>query len=296
MVFLSLAGLIAFFVGLVAIIKGRVKKFRIPNRRIGLLVLVFGLILIGLSGQGIEEQGEERKLLEVVDQRIEDESSTNKSEQEMESEVGKEDKNEIGTEKEIEPTSETEIGEEKELKQPSEIVLEEEEELDVNLDKENDFLEKLEKEAGDDPDIKQEDTFLDKVASLFSREPAQEEMPPKVPEKAKEEAMDELKEGWAVVRDTHIGVDKNENRITLAVHVIHGTTFDAAKEIGDSFIRLLGSFSSIYSNEIERGPTRDFFGSLYDYYTVQVVVGTGPEKEDVIAFGVISRSAHRLVW
>lgn len=103
---------------------------------------------------------------------------------------------------------------------------------------------------------------------------------PGIPDQALEDATAEI-ERYDIVRDTLIEIDEDGSTdIVLTILVDYGTTEEKAKELGDSFVRLLASFSAVYNSESE-SPTRDSIGSLYDDYSVSVIVS--PDADNAIA-------------
>ncbi|WP_232696115.1 hypothetical protein [Brevibacillus daliensis] len=88
------------------------------------------------------------------------------------------------------------------------------------------------------------------------------------------------------VRDAAVLVEGD--KVTLAATVGFATSEEAAKEVGDGIIRLLAS-------EVDgKGPTKDYYGELYDHYSLMVVVGTPDTKP--IVMGAKAKGSRFLVW
>lgn len=93
------------------------------------------------------------------------------------------------------------------------------------------------------------------------------------------------------VRDAAVSI--KENTIYMVIIADYSTSKEYAKDLGDSFIRTLGSKAAM-DNKGLSGPSKDSFGSLYDYYDVQVQVA-GPDQK-AIALGVKSRNGKNIRW
>lgn len=116
------------------------------------------------------------------------------------------------------------------------------------------------------------------VSGVFmsNSEPALESSPatsnqamPRVESSIIEMTVNQMKQD-PLVKDAYISVEGD--RITLALQVNAATSEDKAKELGENFARLLASLSGAGA------PTKEYLGGLWDSYTLQIGVGTGPDN------------------
>ncbi|PZM64825.1 hypothetical protein [Paenibacillus dendritiformis] len=113
---------------------------------------------------------------------------------------------------------------------------------------------------------------------------------------------DEIKEfalsiitGYDAVKDAHIEVATEKTQIILALQVDASTSKDVAKELGDNFARALASGAAILGERDLKSPTKDNLGNLYDYYDLQIGVGTGNDSK-FIARGAKVTDSPKITW
>ncbi|MGG1330710.1 hypothetical protein ABE222_29195 [Bacillus tropicus] len=106
-----------------------------------------------------------------------------------------------------------------------------------------------------------------------------------VSEEAKNMTLEQIKTN-PNVSDAHIEV--KDTKIVMAVVVSHAVTKEAAKEIGDNFVRNLGSFAG------GKAPEKEYYGEIFDNYDVQIGVGTSADK--IMVQGYKSTSAKNINW
>lgn len=99
---------------------------------------------------------------------------------------------------------------------------------------------------------------------------------------------------YDMVKDSHIEVLEEEKKIILAIEVNAATNEEHAKELGDNFARALASGASIYSEVELKSPENEYLGELYDFYDLQIGVGTG--ADNFIAQGAKVKSASKITW
>ncbi|EMA6344844.1 hypothetical protein U3450_003900 [Bacillus cytotoxicus] len=104
-------------------------------------------------------------------------------------------------------------------------------------------------------------------------------------EEGKKMALEQVKQN-PLVHDAHIEV--NGKTIVMAVIVGAAVNKEAAKEIGDNFVRNLGAFSG------GKPPEKYYYGEIFDNYDLQIGVGTGPDN--IIVQGAKVTSAKKITW
>lgn len=97
--------------------------------------------------------------------------------------------------------------------------------------------------------------------------------------------------GYDNVIDAAVVVDGG--KLSLAIIVPHATTVDRARQLGDNFVRSLGSAASIHNKDLT-GPAKDSYGSLFKSYDLKVTVATPNEK--IIASAAKVKSSSVLTW
>jgi len=118
-----------------------------------------------------------------------------------------------------------------------------------------------------------------------------EKVLPKISDEAIEMAKDQIKGDF--VGDTSIQID--DDKIILTIIVSPSANEDFSKDVGERFARLLASFTSVTNKDVDlEGPTNESLGEIYDYYDLQIIVGSGPEN--VIVRGAKSSGSRVLVW
>lgn len=116
---------------------------------------------------------------------------------------------------------------------------------------------------------------------------------PDIPKQAIEHAYDVLSD-YEMVKDPYIEVSKKKNLITFAIQVNAATSKEHAKELGDNFVRALASGVSIYSEKDLKSPGHKNLGEIYDYYDIQIGIGSGPDN--FIVRGEKVTSASKITW
>lgn len=126
------------------------------------------------------------------------------------------------------------------------------------------------------------------VISMLRSEPA-----PDIPQAAIDQAVAFIEDDPSV-RDATIVIDGK--RIGLVAVVTRATSKSHAHQVGDSFVRRLGSLSAQLStdNRLRKSPTRDYFGGLWDHYDADVIIALDADTEIARAF--IISGTHRLSW
>ncbi|MCU5376175.1 hypothetical protein OCA08_03370 [Bacillus cereus] len=104
-------------------------------------------------------------------------------------------------------------------------------------------------------------------------------------EESKKIALDQVKQN-PLVKDAHIEVQGK--KIIMAVIVNTSVNKEAAKEIGDNFVRNLGAFSG------GKAPEKNYYGEIFDNYDLQIGVGSSPN--DIIVQGAKVTSAKKITW
>lgn len=115
---------------------------------------------------------------------------------------------------------------------------------------------------------------------------------PEIPDEAKKIAVDQIKME-TLVEDALVQVEGD--KVILAIVVNAATNEETAKEYGDNFARMLSSMTDAYNEDVDLdSPTKDYIGGLWDYYDLQVGVGTGPDN--FIVQGAKVTSAKKITW
>ena len=117
-----------------------------------------------------------------------------------------------------------------------------------------------------------------------------EEELPEISQKAKNITVEEI-EKHELIKDAYIKIE--EDQIVLALQVNYSINEETAKELGENFARLLASMSASFNDKFKY-PTKDNLGSIYDYYDLQIVVGTG--TENIIIHGAKAKIAKNINW
>lgn len=108
---------------------------------------------------------------------------------------------------------------------------------------------------------------------------------PKISQEAIQMAIDQIMQS-DYVKDAAITI--KEETISLAIIVSPLTSKNYAKDVGESFVRLFGSFTAVTDSELE-APTNDSYGGIYEYYDLLICVGTGADN-------IIVSGAKRIIW
>ncbi len=105
---------------------------------------------------------------------------------------------------------------------------------------------------------------------------------PEIPQISIDEAIAAIVD-YEEIRAATIKIEKDARKITMVLTATsQGLDVDEAKRSGENLGRLLGMYSSYFSDEIERGPSRDNMGEIYDHYSLEIFVA-GPYE--IIAHG-----------
>ena len=127
--------------------------------------------------------------------------------------------------------------------------------------------------------------------SLVGCGESEEKKLPVVPQTAIDTAMQEIKKNEEV-SDSYIKINGNE--IIFSITVKNASmSKDKAKELVDSFVRILSSKMSTDNKEITM-PTKDNLGGLYDYYGIHAGVGTS--KDNIMYQGAKVVGVDKLTW
>lgn len=99
---------------------------------------------------------------------------------------------------------------------------------------------------------------------------------------------------YPYVIDVSSTVNQNEKKITLTAVVSDATKPAAALDLADIMIRRYGSLTSQQDDKI-KSPTKNYYGGIYDDYTVQV--GIAPQSKidnpkQWFVYSVISPKMH----
>ena len=116
--------------------------------------------------------------------------------------------------------------------------------------------------------------------------------PPAVPQEAIDEAIAFI-EQELLVRDAAILIE--DRQIVLALAVNRAITEQAARQLGENFLRFFSSAVSWWSDDerITR-PTRDSYGGLWQHYSATVVVAF--DADTVFQRGTLARGASTIRW
>lgn len=149
-----------------------------------------------------------------------------------------------------------------------------------------------------EPKEEVEDTAEAEETAEEKTEEATEEQTEEKPEEALEETSEisaesiemavAIIEGYDLVKDAAISVTGED--IAFAIIVNAAVNKEKAKELGDNFVRALGSNASAQGE----GPTKETYGGVYDYYSVQVKVADS--SENTIAHGAMNAGTQRISW
>jgi len=114
---------------------------------------------------------------------------------------------------------------------------------------------------------------------------------PAIPTEAQEMAISEIKKD-TLVKDAAVVIEGDT--INLAIVVNAATNEEHAKRLGDNFVRMLASFTAFFNENDLKGPTKDYLGELWDYYNLNIGVGTGPDH--FIVQGAKVKTAQKITW
>jgi len=84
-----------------------------------------------------------------------------------------------------------------------------------------------------------------------------------------------------------------DRTISLAVVTSPLVSKNYAKDVGESFVRLFGSFTAVTDSKLE-APTNDSYGGIYEYYDLLICVGTG--TDNIIVSGAKVTGAKHISW
>jgi len=116
---------------------------------------------------------------------------------------------------------------------------------------------------------------------------------PAVPQEAIDRAVAYMLED-PMVRDADVVIQGD--RISLALIANRAINQHYARSLGDTFVRRLASEAAIWSEDerLNKLPTRDYFGGLWDYYTALVTIAF--DADTVFEDGVLSRGGMAIRW
>lgn len=116
--------------------------------------------------------------------------------------------------------------------------------------------------------------------------------PPAVPQEAIDEAIAFI-EQELLVRDAAILIE--DRQIVLALAVNRAITEQAARQLGENFLRFFSGAVSRWSDD-ERitPPTRDSYGDLWQHYSATVVIAF--DADTVFQRGTLARGASTIRW
>lgn len=115
----------------------------------------------------------------------------------------------------------------------------------------------------------------------------------KVIYETKEELMNP--EFFSHVKDIHIDVNKEENKITFTAVLADSTAEDVAVDFADTIIRRFSGNVQMQNSSI-KGPGHEYLGEVFDYYNI--MIGVAPlsktdNSNEWYVFDAISKGRHR---
>jgi len=119
----------------------------------------------------------------------------------------------------------------------------------------------------------------------------EEKILPKISQEAIQMATDQIMQA-EYVKDAAAGV--KDKTISMVV-IVSPLVSHRAKDIGDNFVRLLGTFTAVFDDDLE-SPTKDSYGSIYDYYDVLISVRTGAGEDNIVEMGAKASIASSIRW
>lgn len=113
---------------------------------------------------------------------------------------------------------------------------------------------------------------------------------PNISQEAIQMAIDQIVQ-FEYVKDAAVTI--KDKTISLAVVTSPMVSKNYAKDVGESFVRLFGTFTAVADSELE-APTNDGYGGIYEYYDLLICVGTG--TDNIIVSGAKVTGARRISW
>jgi hypothetical protein len=118
---------------------------------------------------------------------------------------------------------------------------------------------------------------------------------PNISQEAIQMAIDQIVQ-FEHVKDAAVTI--KDKTISLAVVTSPLVNKNYAKDVGESFVRLFGTFAAVADSELE-APTNDSYGGIYEYYDYEyydllICVGTG--TDNIIVSGAKVTGAKRISW
>ena len=113
---------------------------------------------------------------------------------------------------------------------------------------------------------------------------------PKISQEAIQMAIDQIVQ-FEYVKDAAVTI--KDKTISLAVVTSPLVSKNYAKDVGENFVRLFGTFTAVADNDLE-APTNDSYGGIYEYYDLLICVGTG--ADNIIVSGAKVTGAKRISW
>lgn len=113
---------------------------------------------------------------------------------------------------------------------------------------------------------------------------------PEISQEAIQMAIDQIVQS-EYVKDAAVTI--KDKTISLAVITSPLVSENYAKDVGESFVRLFGSFTAVTDSELE-APTNDSYGGIYEYYNLLIYVGTG--TDNIIVSGAKVTGARHISW
>ena len=113
---------------------------------------------------------------------------------------------------------------------------------------------------------------------------------PEISQEAIQMAIDQIVQS-EYVKDAAVTI--KDRTISLAVVTSPLVSKNYAKDVGESFVRLFGSFTAVTDSELE-APTNDSYGGIYEYYDLLICVGTG--TDNIIVSGAKVTGAKYISW
>ena len=113
---------------------------------------------------------------------------------------------------------------------------------------------------------------------------------PNISQEAIQMAIDQIVQ-FEYVKDAAVTI--KDKTISLAVVTSPLVSKNYAKDVGENFVRLFGTFTAVADNDLE-APTNDSYGGIYEYYDLLICVGTG--ADNIIVSGAKVTGAKRISW
>ncbi|KXZ40050.1 hypothetical protein SAMN05661008_01490 [Alkalithermobacter thermoalcaliphilus JW-YL-7 = DSM 7308] len=135
------------------------------------------------------------------------------------------------------------------------------------------------------------------LVGIVGCESNKKEIPKLIFDEAVESTINELKE-YEYVKDVHIQVSEEESKIVLTAVLSDSTNEKTAKEFADTLIRRFGWWVNFYNDVLEKGPNKDYYGELYDYYDINIGISSLSKVNDIKSWYVnkfILKGSHKQI-